>query len=220
MTGVRDTEETAGPDRGRAVRVAIDNDFPVVVVGLAAMLADHGERVQVVELDPHGTADIVLKDAFALTGDLADYVRRTRARVVVFSASADEAAVRSALDQGAAGYVHKSVAVEELLDALERVHAGESVVQLNGRSVGRLGTVDWPGRGEGLSDRESEVLTLICQGLSNQQVAHTMYLSINSVKTYIRMLYRKIGVESRSQAVIWGHQPGFASRDDRSSDAR
>ena len=73
------------------------------------------------------------------------------------------------------------------------------------------GTADWPGREHGLSDRESEVLSLICQGLSNQQVAQNLYLSINSVKTYIRTLYRKIGVESRSQAVIWGLGHGFTS---------
>jgi NarL family two-component system response regulator LiaR len=211
------TGTTDRPGRGDVVRVAVDNDFPVVAAGVAAMLANHSARVEVVDPDSAPGADIVLKDAFALTQDLADYVARVRARVVVFSASADESAVRTALEQGAAGYVHKSVAVEELLDALERVRSGERVVQLNGRSTASLGTVDWPGRAEGLSDRESEVLTLICQGLSNQQVAQALYLSINSVKTYIRMLYRKIGATSRSQAVIWGLQHGFTPSVDRSA---
>jgi DNA-binding NarL/FixJ family response regulator len=70
--------------------------------------------------------------------------------------------------------------------------------------------LDWPGRSEGLSDRESEVLALITQGLSNADVARLTYLSTNTVKSYIRTIYRKIGVGSRTQAVLWGIRHGFA----------
>jgi DNA-binding CsgD family transcriptional regulator len=51
--------------------------------------------------------------------------------------------------------------------------------------------------------------------MSNQQVAQELYLSINSIKTYIRTMYRKIGAESRSQAVIWGLKHGFAATPER-----
>ena len=57
--------------------------------------------------------------------------------------------------------------------------------------------------------REAEIVALITQGLSNQEIADRSYLSINSVKTYIRTAYRKMGVERRSQAVLWGIQHGF-----------
>ena len=57
--------------------------------------------------------------------------------------------------------------------------------------------------------RESEIIALITQGLSNQEIAERSYLSINSVKTYIRTAYRKIGVHRRSQAVAWGIAHGF-----------
>ena len=68
---------------------------------------------------------------------------------------------------------------------------------------------EWPGREFGLSSRESEVLALITQGLSNQEIAERTYLSINSVKTYIRTAYRKIEVTRRAQAVAWGMRHGF-----------
>ena len=55
------------------------------------------------------------------------------------------------------------------------------------------------------------MLQLVLQGLSNQEIAESMFLSINSVKSYIRSAYRKIEVNSRSQAVIWGMNHGFAS---------
>ena len=62
---------------------------------------------------------------------------------------------------------------------------------------------------EGLTDRESEVLALITQGMSNAEVADLTYLSPNTIKTYIRSIYRKIEVESRTQAVLWGVEHGF-----------
>ena len=74
-------------------------------------------------------------------------------------------------------------------------------------SVGGEG--DWPGRAAGLSSREAEIIALITQGLSNQEIADRAYLSINSIKTYIRSAYRKIQVTSRSQAVLWGVENGF-----------
>ena len=100
-------------------------------------------------------------------------------------------------DQGAAGYVAKSLCAEAIVVALERVHAGETVVP------------DAPGREEGLSHREAEVVALIAKGLSNQEIATRLYLSINSVKTYIRTAYRKIGVSRRSQAVGWALAHGL-----------
>ena len=67
----------------------------------------------------------------------------------------------------------------------------------------------WPGKEHGLTVREAEIIALITQGLSNQEIAERSYLSINSVKTYIRTAYRKIGVERRAQAVLWGIKHGF-----------
>ena len=66
------------------------------------------------------------------------------------------------------------------------------------------------GREHGLTLRESQVLALITHGMTNLEIAEATYLSINSVKTYIRTAYRKIGVSRRSQAVVWGMTNGYA----------
>jgi len=66
---------------------------------------------------------------------------------------------------------------------------------------------------EALSPRECDMLRMISQGLSNQEIADGLHLSINSVKTYVRSAYRKIGVSSRSKAVIWGARNGFLDLD-------
>ena len=70
---------------------------------------------------------------------------------------------------------------------------------------------EWPGQDAGLSERESEMIALITQGLTNQEIAEQAYVSINSIKSYIRSAYRKIGVTRRAQAVAWGMQNGFGS---------
>src|SRR6476659_1465822 len=117
--------------------------------------------------------------------------------------------IRSAQQQGAHGYLSKTLPARELVAALEAVHAGETVVSAPPpRARSALG-LDWPGRGEGLSDRESEILALITQGKSNADVARLTYLSPNTVKSYIRTIYRKIDVGSRTQAVLWGVGHGF-----------
>jgi DNA-binding NarL/FixJ family response regulator len=60
-----------------------------------------------------------------------------------------------------------------------------------------------------LSQRETEVLDLICRGMSNNEIADQLFVSVNSVKTYVRQVYQKIGVSRRAQAVAWGLAHGF-----------
>jgi DNA-binding NarL/FixJ family response regulator len=216
------------------IRIAIVNDYELVVAGVAAMLAPHHDRIAVVELDSSlpvvSDVDIVLYDTFGQpqgdTADLEALVDGNDARVVVFSWNLQEELVRAAFSRGASGYLSKAMTAAEIVDAIEAVHRGETVVPrvpasedgaLEDHEVRSAG--DWPGRGQGLTARESEVIALITQGYSNQEIADRSYLSINSVKTYIRTAYRKIGVSRRSQAVAWGMQHGFQPDRSRHVDA-
>jgi len=81
--------------------------------------------------------------------------------------------------------------------------------------VERAATGPTPSALPGLSDREAEMLRLIVAGLTNREIAEEIFISINSVKTYIRSAYRKIGVNSRSQAVVWGLRNGIDRHSDR-----
>ena len=73
-----------------------------------------------------------------------------------------------------------------------------------------MASQSWPGRDHGLTPRESEIIALVTSGLSNNEIAERTYLSINSVKSYIRSAYRTMGVTTRSQAVLWGIDHGMA----------
>jgi two-component system, NarL family, response regulator LiaR len=208
------------------MRLAIVNDYEMVVAGVAAMLAPHFERVAVVELDSRmpvvSDVDVILYDTFGQVQgdsvDLSELVAGTEARVVIFSWNTQPDLVQRALEKGAAGYLSKAMTAEEIVDALESIRGGVVITPASIDTEGRSTNGVWPGREVGLTAREAEVLALITQGLSNQEIAERSYLSINSVKTYIRTAYRKINVTRRAQAVVWGMKHGFEPDHVRSLD--
>jgi len=213
----------------RPVRLAIVNDYELVVVGVAALLAPFGDRIHVVELDSsvpvlRGDVDVILYDTFgAFQGSAVDVdslVNGGQAKVVIYSWNLHQELVAESLQVGAAGYLSKGMDAEELVRAIEQIHAGQTVVPRTGGTVNPKPDSDWPGKAQGLTVRESEIVALITQGLSNQEIADRSYLSINSVKTYIRTAYRKMGVERRAQAVLWGIKHGFEPDEVRHLDAR
>jgi DNA-binding NarL/FixJ family response regulator len=205
------------PPTASPIRVAIVNDYELVVAGVAAMLAPHYERIAVVELDSSlpvvSDVDVILYDTFGQVQgdgvDLEDLVNGSGARVVIFSWNTQADLVERAIRKGAAGYLSKELSSEQVVDALASVHAGKIVVPRPNQPPTHEAEGDWPGREVGLTAREAEVVALITQGFSNQEIAERSYLSINSVKTYIRTAYRKIGVTRRAQAVVWGMKHGF-----------
>ncbi len=216
------------PGVAAPVRLAIVNDYEIVVSGLAAMLEDHRDRVHVVEINAQTSVlsdvDVVLVDTFGQLpreGEaLTELVRECAAPVVLFSWGLPRESVASALAAGAAGYLSKALKAKEVVDALEAIRDGEIVVRTHSSIDGdeAAAGVDWPGQDEGLSPREAEVLAFVTQGLSNHEIAETIFVSINSVKTYIRTGYRKIGATRRVEAVSWGMQNGFAPASARQFD--
>jgi DNA-binding NarL/FixJ family response regulator len=197
------------------VRVAVSNDYAVVVAGVAAALAPYEDRVVVVELDsqlPLETdVDVLLYDTFGQVQadviDVDELARGHARKVAVFSWNVDPDLVKRSLDSGVAGYISKTATAEELVELIERVHRGEQIVPSLDEAGSSFGT--WPGREHGLTDREAEILALITQGHSNDEIAGRVYLGINTVKTHIRKTYRKIGVTRRAEAVLWGIDHGF-----------
>ncbi len=215
MLGHRD--ENAADGRG-PIRLALVNDYEIVVQGVARMLDAYAGRVRVVELDASRpvlrSVDVALYDTFAQPQadgeEVLDLVRNPSVgRTVVYTWNLDRRLIDTALGHGAAGYLSKSLTAEQLVTAIERIHAGERVVSPVLDQEEPLIGGDWPGRAEGLSVREAEIIALITQGLSNQEIAERSHLSINSVKSYIRAAYRKMDVTRRSQAVMWGVRHGF-----------
>jgi len=206
------------PHAQAPITIALVDDYDVVLLGVAQMLDQYRDRVVVAEIDSNepldDPVDIVLYDSFAQPEsdheEIRVLVENPRARrVVVYTWNFHPDLVDSARRQGARGYLSKTLTARDLVAALEAVHAGEVVVSDQPPRARSTIGLNWPGRGEGLTDRESEILALITQGKNNADVAALTFLSPNTVKSYIRNIYRKIDVASRTQAVLWGVNNGF-----------
>jgi len=207
------------PPARTPITIALVDDYDIVVMGVAHILEQYGDRVVIAELDTNKAlsdkVDIVLYDSFAQPesdhDEISVLIQNPRARrVAVYTWNLHPDLFESARKYGVHGYLSKALPARELVAALEAIHAGDIVISdppFRARSTGGL---NWPGRSEGLTDRESEILALITQGKSNAEVSTLTYLSPNTVKSYIRTIYRKIEVTSRTQAVLWGVRHGFA----------
>jgi DNA-binding NarL/FixJ family response regulator len=186
------------------LRVAVVSPNPLVRAGLVALIAEmHGGAVV---LDCSGVED---------DGEPRDAVVYDMGAVTEDEARADLQALREAgtpvvaLFYDAAHRCHAahltpfaitlSIRPEEFRLALERATCGRVPA-----GPGAL----LPG---GLTEREFTVVTLIAEGRSNQQIADELFLSTNSVKTYVRTAYRKIGVNSRPAAILWALKHGLAA---------
>ena len=195
------------------LRIAIVNDYELVVEGLTRMLEPFSERARVVEADANAAVrepvDVALFDTFARTREIESVIASSNARrVAVYSWSLERDLIKDSLRRGASGYLAKNLPADQLVDALERISLGETVVSEEELAPAE-GPGAWPGHHLGLTVRESEIVALITQGLSNQDIADRAFLSINTIKSYIRSSYRKMNVTTRSQAVLWGIDHGF-----------
>jgi len=195
------------------LRLAIVSRQEVVARGLTAMLADYPERVIVTALPsafaPATSVDVVLYDTLGLHGsdgaDLDHLLGQTHAKVLVYSRDMRPDLRARAVAKGAHAWVSMSIRAKDLVEAIELAADGKPLP----------GQEDRVGEDAGLSPREVEILALVAQGLSNQEISEHLFLTINTLKSHIRGAYRKIGVSSRAQAVAWALQHGLAPPDGR-----
>jgi DNA-binding NarL/FixJ family response regulator len=194
----------------------------VVRTGLKTLLGRHPERFRIVTSeDAECEPDVVLYDVFALkSGDdeLTRLLGRTRARVLAVGRELRPDLVSRALAAGVDGFFPLGVDEDGLVEAVESAATGHPEGAPSRRSFPPPSRISRrPGAESGLSARERDVLALIVQGLTNKQIADRLYLSINSVKTYVRNAYVKVGAANRSQAVGWAIRHGFGPASEDSS---
>ncbi len=206
-------------DAGRrrdASTIAVAPEAPIVAAGLAAALAEAAPEVTVVAMTDLSAlpaeADALLYDPQQHSVAEISALRATSPQVlpIAFSWSSASDVVEDARRVGAVALLSKELSGTEVAASLRAIRAGR-----RDPFVVRPPTVDSRSplpRPAGLSVRELEVLDLIAQGYSNDEIAAMLYVSINSVKSYVRMGYRKIGATRRTQAVMWAMQHGLGGQ--------
>jgi DNA-binding NarL/FixJ family response regulator len=183
----------------------------VVELGLRAMLAGVSAPFTLTTSGPAvADPDVVLFDVICMregdTTGLDMWVKDTATIVIAVDRTLRPELGAQARAHGVEWSITLDITDADFVQVIKEAIAGtleESDVAQEWDTAGFLG------QDSGLSPRESTVLALVTRGFGNQDIADELYLSINSVKTYIRSAYRKIGVSTRSQAVAWAIQAGF-----------
>jgi DNA-binding NarL/FixJ family response regulator len=205
------------------IRVLLVEDHPVVRAGLEDLLSGTDD-IEVCGSGEDGAVavervavlrpDVVLMDISMPVLDGIEATRRitaadSDARVVILTSFSDQEGILEAIDAGAIGYLLKDSAPAELFRGVRAAAAGESPLApsaaralLQARKTG-----DGP---DELTEREREVLALLGAGLPNKLIARRLEISEKTVKTHLTSVYRRIGVDSRTEAALWAKKRGLA----------
>jgi DNA-binding NarL/FixJ family response regulator len=216
-----------------AIRVLLADDQRLVRESLATLLGllDGIELVgtaadgdEAVRLTVEHVPDVVLMDLRMPRCDGIEATRRlsaerSPARVIALTTYADDESVLGALRAGARGYLTKDAGAADILGAIQAVAAGGSALDpaVQHHVVAALGGAAPPPADDAgpplpdeLTRREAEVLSLIAEGLSNQEIADRLVVSPATVKSHINHLFAKAGVRDRAQAVSYAYRHGLA----------
>lgn len=205
----------ARDERVRPITVALVNDYEIILRGLHSMLEPFADRISVVEHDAGGTpdknVDVALFDTFASRRDALQRAREMIMEgkvehVVLYTFDAAEEFLTIARDIGVAGVVLKSASGDVLATAIERVVAGERVGLDDAVRATRSRT------SKDLSPREQEVLALLALGRTNAEIGEQLFLSVDTVKTYVRRVFAKLGVNNRTQAAMHAAERSLTPR--------
>jgi DNA-binding NarL/FixJ family response regulator len=214
------------------IRVLLADDQRVVREGLGTLLglldgielvgtaADGEEAVALaMERDP----DVVLMDLRMPRCDGISAIRRLaergeRPRAIALTTFADDASVLGALRAGARGYLTKDAGADQIRAAVEAVARGEAaldpavqhhvIAALSAPAAATEAAADLP---DGLTPRETEVLALIAEGLTNAEISERLVVSAATVKTHVNHIFAKTGARDRAQAVVYAYGHGLAT---------
>jgi DNA-binding NarL/FixJ family response regulator len=201
------------------IRVFLLDDHEVVRRGLGDLLqaegdievvGESGSAVEATHRVPALRPDVAILDARLPDGNGIDVCRDVRAvdptiKGLILTSYEDDEALFAAIMAGAAGYVLKQIRGTDLVDAVRRVAAGQSLLDpaVTARVLERIRSgIEEPKELQALTDQERRILEYIAEGLTNHEIAQRMFLADKTVKNYVSSVLAKLGLERRTQAAV------------------
>ena len=215
----RDGVATDGDGAG-VTRVFLLDDHEIVRRGLRELLesaddlevvAEAGTAEEAMRRLPSAKPDVAVLDVRLPDGNGVEVCRDIRSSMpsvhcLMLTSYADDEALFDAIMAGASGYVLKQIRGAELIDAIRKVAAGQSLLDpgVTARVLERLraGTVT-DEKLEGLTDQERRILDLLAEGMTNREIADRMFLAEKTVKNYVSNLLSKMGMQRRTEAAVY-----------------
>ena len=199
----------------KTIRVMIVDDHAVVRSGLSKFLTVYPDLELVAEADSGETAvqlcalhqpDVILMDMMMPGIGGVSATRQIRQRypqvqVIALTSFPEENLVQGALQAGAIGYLLKNVTAVELVSAIRSAYAGRMTLSSEATEALAQSLRQPPTADNQLTEREREVLALMVKGMSNQEIADKLVVSLGTVKFHIGNIFMKLGVQSRVEAV-------------------
>jgi DNA-binding NarL/FixJ family response regulator len=188
----------------RGLRDLLEREGDIEVVGESGSAVDAEHRIPA--LRPH----VAVLDARLPDGSGIDVCRHIRSvdptiQALILTSYEDDEALFAAIMAGAAGYVLKQIRGTDLVDAVRRVAAGQSMLDpaVTAQVLDRIRRgPEQPDELKGLTEQERRILALIAEGLTNREIAERMFLSEKTIKNYVSSLLAKLGMERRTQAAV------------------
>jgi len=185
--------------------------------GVATVVVEAGDGGEAIELAREHTPDVILMDLRLRTVSGVDATRRIieeapHTKILVVSATGEEADVLEAVKVGAAGYILKSETGRDIVDAVRRVHAGEPVFTsgLAGLVLSEFRRVATKDAGEpGFSPRENEVLLLVAKGYTYGEIAQKLFISQKTVQNHVQNILTKLHLRKRYELMRYAIQKGL-----------
>jgi NarL family two-component system response regulator LiaR len=213
------------------IRIVIGDDHAVFREGTRTLLerendmvllGEAGDGMETLKLVEELRPDVVILDISMPKLSGIEVTRQIKARfpeviVLILTAYDDDEYVFAILEAGAAGYMLKDAASHELIEAVRAVHSGEPVLHPSiARKVIQRAVVGKDKAGGktpdiGLSQRETEVLQLAARGMSNKEIADTLQISTRTVQRHLNIIFNKLSVGSRTEAIFQGVKRGWIS---------
>jgi DNA-binding NarL/FixJ family response regulator len=222
--GGREPTSTGGDDE--TIRVLVVDDHPVwrdgiradiEASGVAAVVAEATDGGEAIELAHDLMPDVVLMDLRMPTVSGVDATRRIvedtpHVKILMVSATGEEADVLEAVKVGASGYILKSETGPDVVEAVRRVSAGEPVFTsgLAGMVLSEFRKVAPPEAGEpGISPRENDVLRLVAKGYTYREIAGKLFISEKTVQNHVQNILRKLQLKKRYELMRYAIQKGL-----------